>query len=153
MIDKTPNDDVIPAGFKLLPAGYGFTDVLFPLYRRVSESGVEFGLFVSSQHLNSMQICHGGVLLMLADISAASGVNFSIGKKRGSPTINLSLDFVSSAKVDTWIESRAELVTIRKRFGFSSGKITSENNLIARFNGTFFLPDDSDAAPRVQFEG
>ncbi len=152
MRDQISNAEDIPTGFKLLPAGYGFTDVLFPLYRRVSDSGVEFGIFVSSQHLNSMQICHGGVLMMLADITAASGVNFSVGKKSGSPTINLSLDFVAPARVDTWIESRAELVSIRKRFGFCSGTIVSEDNLIARFNGTFYLPHDSDSSSKVKLK-
>ena len=148
MRDQTHNDADIPTGFKLLPSGYGFTDVLYPLYRRVNDSGIEFGIFVSSQHLNGMQICHGGVLMMLADITAASGINFSVGKKSGSPTINLSLDFISPAQVDTWIESRAELVSIRKRFGFCSGTIMSPDNLIARFNGTSYLPDDSDVSLR-----
>ena len=58
------------------------------------------------------------------------GVNLSIGNKSGSPTINLSLDFVAPTRVDAWSESRAELVTIRKRFGFCSGTIISEDNLI-----------------------
>ena len=44
MRDQISNAEDIPTGFKLLPAGYGFTDVLFPLYRRVSDSGVEFGI-------------------------------------------------------------------------------------------------------------
>ena len=39
-----------------------------------------------------MQISHGSVLMMLADITAGSGVNFSVGKTSGSPTISLSLD-------------------------------------------------------------
>ena len=118
----------------------------------MSDSSVEFGIFVYSQHLNSMQICHGGVLMMLADIRVASGVNFSIGKKSGSPTINLSLDFVAPTRVDAWSESRAELVAIRKRFGFCSGTIISEDNLIGCFNDTFYLPHDSNSSSKVKLK-
>ena len=152
MRDETSNAEHIPTGFKLLPAGYGFNDVLFPLCRRVSDSGIEFGIFVSSQHFNSMQISHGGVLMMPADITAGSGVNFSVGKTSGSPTISLLLGFFSPAHVDTWIESRSEQVSIRKRFGFCSGTIIFENNLIARFNETFYLPDDSDPSTKVKLK-
>jgi uncharacterized protein (TIGR00369 family) len=131
----------IPPGFELLPSGLGFTDAIHPCYRRVSEEGVSFGLIVTEAHANSMGICHGGVLMTLADITAGSGVNFACGKKSGSPTINLSVDFISAGRQGEWLQGDVEHVTVKRRFGFCSGAINSCKGVVARFNGTLYLPD------------
>ena len=88
----------VPEGFTPIPEGFGFTDKLQPSYRRLSDGRVTIGLVVMPQHGNTLGICHGGVLMTLADIAAASGVNLARGKRSGSPTINLAVDFISAAR-------------------------------------------------------
>ncbi|TXS95916.1 PaaI family thioesterase [Parahaliea maris] len=124
-----------------MPTGFGYTDTLQPFYRHVTAEEVAFGLHVCSQHANSMGICHGGVLMTMADIAAASGVNHARGELGGSPTINLSLDFISAGKLGDWLEARISEVTVKRRFGFCNGLISNERGIVARFNGTFYLPD------------
>jgi len=131
----------IPEGFERVPDGLGFTDNLQPLYLRRTAEGVAFGLRVGEPHINLMGICHGGVLMTLADVAAASGVNFARGEAGGSPTINLSLDFINAGKRGEWLQAEAGQVTVKRRFGFCSGLISSERHVVARFNGTFYLPD------------
>ena len=133
--------DKVPEGFIKLPTGLGFTDTLQPSYRRIEDDSVSFGLVVAAQHSNSMGVCHGGLLMTLADITAASGVNVARGIKSGSPTINLSLDFISAARLGEWIQADVEQVTVKRRFGFCSGAIYNRSGIVARFNGTFYLPD------------
>jgi uncharacterized protein (TIGR00369 family) len=133
--------DSIPDGFELLPQGLGFTDALQPSYRRIEGDAVSFGLQVQAQHCNSLGTCHGGALLTLADITAASGVNLARGIRSGSPTVNLSMDFISSARQGEWIQSNIEQVSLKRRFGFCSGAIYNGRGIVARFNGTFYLPD------------
>lgn len=133
--------EAVPEGFEPLPAGLGFLDALAPLYRRMPlEKGV-FGLRVDSQHVNMMGICHGGVIMTLADAVAATGVNLARGEMAGSPTINLSIDFVSSAKKGQWLQGTAQEVNIKRRFGFCSGVIESSRGTVAKFSGTFYLPE------------
>jgi hypothetical protein len=117
------SESLIPPGFKLLQTGLGFTDMIQPVYRHLSDEGIHFGLIVSDVHTNTMGICHGGVLMTFADIAAASAVNFLAGKRAGSPTINLSLDFVSPGRLGEWLY------------------INNQAGLVARFNGTFYLPE------------
>jgi uncharacterized protein (TIGR00369 family) len=131
----------VPQGFEPLPEGLGFTDSLQPIYRCVAEDSVSFGLHVAAHHSNSLGICHGGVLMSLADITAASGVNLVAGKLFGNPTVNLAVDFINGARQGEWIEGRVDKVSVKRRFGFSSGGIYSGEKIIARFNGTFYLPD------------
>ena len=133
--------EAVPDGFVRLPEGLGFTDTLQPSYRRVEGDAVCFGLVVEPQHSNSLGICHGGALMTLADITAASGVNLARGKKSGSPTVNLALDFISSARLGEWIEANVEQVSLKRRFGFCNGVIHNHRGIVARFNGTFYLPD------------
>ena len=124
-----------------VPVGLGFADNLQPFYRRIAAAAVSFGLRVDQQHGNSMGICHGAVLMALADIAAASGVNIARGELAGAPTINLSLDFVSAAHMGEWLQADVQLAEIRRRFGFSSGVIRTGERVVARFNGTFYFPD------------
>jgi uncharacterized protein (TIGR00369 family) len=131
----------IPNGFELLPPGLGFTDAIHPCFRRMEEGGVTMGLRVEKHHCNMMGICHGGVLMTLADITAASGVNIVRGKKAGSPTINLSLDFISAGRLGQWLQADITSTTVKRRFGFCSGLISNSEAVVARFSGTFYLPD------------
>ena len=133
--------DAVPEGFERMPGGLGFTDTLQPSYRRIQDDSVAFGLVVEHQHSNSMGICHGGVLATLADIAAASGINVARGMTAGSPTVNLSLDYIAAARQGEWIQANVEQVSVKRRFGFCNGSICNARGIVVRFNGTFYLPD------------
>jgi uncharacterized protein (TIGR00369 family) len=129
-----------PQGFAALPEGLGFTDVLRPVYRKEGDPPI-IGMFVREPHINLLNICHGGVLMTLADVGAAWAINSARGEVRPAPTLNLSFDFISAAREGDWLEARADRVTVKRRVGFSSGVVTSEGRVICRFSGTFYLPD------------
>ncbi len=124
-----------------MPTGLGFTDKLQPLYVCRQGEQARVGLRVQVEHGNSIGICHGGVLLSLADIAAAAAVNAARGIVAGAPTVNLSLDFIAAAKVGEWIESESQNVSLKRRFGFGSGVIRGPRGLVARYNATFYFPD------------
>ncbi len=131
----------VPEGFERLPEGLGYTDTLQPLYRRLDGDTICFGLRISPVHSNTRGICHGGVMMTLADIAAASAVNLARGVFGGAPTVNLSLDFISGAPIGHWLQAESHLVEAKRRFGFSSGILRANEKLVARFNGTFYFPD------------
>ena len=131
----------VPNGFEFLPEGLGFTDNLRPCYRRLRGGELTIGMLVAQQHANTMGICHGGALMTLADIAASSWVRLAKGELAGSPTVNLSIDFIAAAKQGQWIEARAEGSSIKRLFGFSRGVIVNSRGVVARFNATFYFPD------------
>jgi uncharacterized protein (TIGR00369 family) len=131
----------VPEGFELLPLGFGYTDTLSPLYRRVNGEELRLGMIVGKQHSNIMGICHGGALMTLADIAGASWANMARGRVAGAPTINLSIDFISAAKLGQWVEARSEGVELKRLFGFARGVICNEKGVVARFSASFYFPD------------
>ena len=135
------SDDEVPAGFERLPEGLGFSDRLQPSYRRLEGDSVSIGLLVEQHHGNLLGICHGGVLMTLADVAAATGVHVARGVLSGNPTINLSVDFISAARLGQWIQADVQQVTVKRRFAFASGVIVNRDGVVARFNGTFYIPD------------
>jgi acyl-CoA thioesterase FadM len=79
--------------------------------------------------------------MTLADICASSGISVARGVRAGNPTINLALDFVAPARIGQWIQADVHLTNVKRRFGFCSGAIVNSEGVVARFNGTFYLPD------------
>jgi len=131
----------VPPGFEQLPVGLGFIDSLQPVYRRIEGEDARFGIVVTEHHCNSMGMCHGGVLMTLADITAATGANLAHGVVSGSPTVHMDIDFIAPARPGEWIEAVAEQVSAKRRFGFCSGGIYNANGIVSRFSGTIYFPD------------
>lgn len=131
----------VPEGFERLPTGLGFSDALQPSYRRIDGDTASFGLVVGEQHANTMGICHGGVLMTLADMTAATGANLAKGVIAGSPTVHLAIDYISSARLGEWLWAEAEQVSVKRLFGFCSGGIYCGRGVVARFSGTFYFPE------------
>lgn len=149
----------IPDGFEAMPEGLAYSDTLQPYYRLVGGAGeVSFGLRVADSHCNLMGICHGGALMTLADIAAASTVSAQLDAPRGVPTVSLSFDFLSPGRKGHWLQTHTDHVETKRRFGFCSGVIRDGERVIVRYSGTFYVPDhdgmwedavDREAAVRI----
>ena len=127
-----------PMGFERMPEGLGFGDRLQPFYRRVVDGDASFGFFVAPQHLNMMGICHGGALMTLADIAAATSIHLRRERPAPSPTINLSFDFQSPGRAGHWLQTRADHVDLKRHFGFCTGVILDGDTVVLRYSGTFY---------------
>lgn len=136
------SDDNVPDGFEMMPEGLAYSDSLRPYYRRI-EVGREvvFGLQVGDAHCNLMGICHGGALMTLADIAAASTVSAQLDTPRGLPTVSLTFDFLSPGRKGHWLQTRTDHVEAKRRFGFCAGVIVDGEKVIVRYSGTFYIPD------------
>ena len=146
MVDESRT---VPAGFEAVASRPGFSDRLQPYYRRVDGDDVTFGLFVEEQHLNLLGICHGGALMTLADVAAASSLSRLSETPGPMPTINLSFDFQSPGRKGRWLQTQATTVELRRRFGFCSGLVLDGDTVVLRYSSVFYLPDYPMGDPRV----
>ena len=140
-------DAQVPNGYSRMPEGLGFGDRLQPLYRRIDGRDVSFGFVVGPQHVNLMGICHGGALMTLADIAAATSIHLLRETPAPSPTINLSFDFQSAGRAGRWLHTRADHVDPRRHFGFCTGVVLDEDRVVMRYSGTFYNAVDRVRGP------
>ena len=141
----------IPEGFEPFPSDGSFGDVLQPFYMKYSvDKPSVFGLQVQKSHLNPMGICHGGVYMTLMDFSLSANLCFQLGKFVGTPTINFTMDFLSSSTLSDFIWGDIETLKVTNTMGFVQGVIRNAENIpLARANATFKLPNDIDKAPGI----
>ena len=136
------NQDMLDDGFEAFPRGLGFADAISPIFIKTGQAGIVLALRVEQNHLNGINICHGGVLMMLADICCAWNIRTQLPESVAPPTLALSFDFISSAKQGDRLETRLELLEVKRKVGFAGGTIICGEKSCARFNGTFYIPED-----------
>ena len=109
LAQEIPDDP--PAGFEPLPTGPGFNLYLGPIYGRLVEGRLRLGLRVGRRHINPHDSCHGGVLAAFADMQVyVSQQEDERLRPVLTPTIGLTLDFISPATLGEWLEGDTTLL-------------------------------------------
>jgi uncharacterized protein (TIGR00369 family) len=129
----------IPDGFAALPFDTGFVGVNGPLYFRRGEAGrLHLGFRVEERHCNPMGIAHGGMLVTFADMQLPFGARFQGGLPDNFlPTINLSVDFLASAKLGAWVEGETEVLRKTRNLVFAQCNVTADAEPCLRASGIF----------------
>lgn len=126
----------VPAGFKALdlPAN-AFLNANGPVYARYDGERMLLGLRVEDRHCNSMGMCHGGMLLTLADLIFTIGVNVQAKLSRFLPTVNVTCDFLGPAPKDSWLEARVDVLRTTRNLAFAQGLLSADGTPVARISG------------------
>jgi uncharacterized protein (TIGR00369 family) len=143
----------IPSGFEPFAATGPFFSVLGPMYRRGEDDGRSvLGLRVAPGHANNLGVAHGGMLATLAD--STLGINLSRHPRYNRPlvTVSLNTDFLSSAQLGEWLESRVELRRLGSRLAFADCFIEAGGRLVLRASGVFAVAAQGKA-PKDQEQG
>jgi uncharacterized protein (TIGR00369 family) len=134
----------------------GFIDLCGPLYGHWSEADRRFvlGLRVEARHCNPAQMCHGGMLLTLADMTMLLGSNLQNALGRYLVTVNLASDFIAPAPKGAWIEGRVDVLRATRNLLFAQGSLSVGDTLVARINGIFKPTGEPkpDFSPDAYFE-
>lgn len=128
----------IPAGFEPHFRKGPVTEPWEPLYSRRSDSAVDLYFEVRTAHCNSRGILHGGVLAALCD--NVMGLSLGAAQKNAQTniiTINLSLDYIGSAKIGGTILILPRVLRAGGSVGFCDALASCDDRVIARANATF----------------
>lgn len=138
----------IPAGFAPAPFGTGFVDMVGPLYLKQEGRAAMLGLLVEERHTNPAGICHGGMLMTIADMQIGVGVRAHAELRKFIPTVNMTVDFISAAKAGDWIQGSTDVHRVTRNFAFASCLLESAaGETILRANGIVKIPS-GDGLPR-----
>lgn len=128
---------IVPDGFERHTRPSPMTDPWEPIYAKRTEKAVILALRAATPHLNARGLVHGGLLTTLAD--NAMGLSCSLHIE-GAPrllTVNLSMDFLSTAEAGQWIEVDTVFVRAGRSLCFAQAFILADGKPCARANATF----------------
>lgn len=131
------SQSLIPPGFTQHFRRSGLTEPWEPLYSKRLSDAVYIGLWAAEAHANSRGLVHGGLLSALADNAMGLSCAQASNEPIAPVTINLTMDFVSAARLGEWIEFRPSVIKSGRNLSFVSALVMANGRLCARANAIF----------------
>lgn len=135
----------VPAGWTELPLSRGFARVNGPVYGRVAPSGnLMMGFRVGEAHLNGLRVCHGGMLMTVADMLLCFTVTWA-DPRIFVLTVSMGSDFLSSAQAGQWVEGEGRLLRMGRSLAFAECLLMADGEPCLRAHATLKLPREANA--------
>lgn len=131
----------VPDGFTALRLSQpgSFIDANGPLFGKREGKRLVMGFRVEPRHCNPANVCHGAMMLALADMLLGPGAEFELQSGRFLPTVSISADFMAPAPLGAWVEGRADVLKKTNRLLFTQCLIAADGNLAMRASGVVKL--------------
>ncbi|MFL5248570.1 MAG: PaaI family thioesterase [Myxococcales bacterium] len=147
-------EENLPEGFARLDRGGPFLASLGALYAKKTEQGLVIAMRIEDRHLNTRGIAHGGMLVTLAD--SALGIAIATAgqdpsRPRAFVTVNLSVDFIASAREGDFVEAHVGIEKLGARLAFATCFLQVGTRRVLRASGVFATV--TPARPKERFEG
>jgi len=108
-----------------------------PLFSRTIDGAVQIGLQLRAAHCNSRGLLHGGVIAALADNAMGLSCGLSLRSVDGLVTVNLTVDYIGSAKAGQWLQIEPRVLKTGKSMGFADALVAADGVVVARASATF----------------
>ncbi len=108
-----------------------------PLYSRTTDNAVILGFRADRPHLNGRGLVHGGLISALADNAMGLSCGRFLDEGVSVITVNLTLDFVGSARAGQWLEFDTNFVRAGSTLCFAQAMVTADGEPCARANAVF----------------
>lgn len=133
------NDTDVPDGFRpFVYGGPSYFQTLGQLHARDLPDGlIVLGLRLTTAHCNRLGIPHGGMLATLVD--GALGINLHRANPHGLTmvTVNLSLDYLASAREGEWLEAHVKPRRLGRQLAFGDCVLRVGEREVLRATGIF----------------
>lgn len=145
----------IPAGFEPMLSDSPFVNLVGPFYYKEEPQCICIGVVIERKHCNSSGRVHGGLIATMTDLILGANVGIACTpadvlqkfKRDGiTPdpqtlpalvTVNLVVDFLGTAAIGDWLESRAQVHRTGNILSTASASMTCADVQVVRANGTF----------------
>lgn len=127
----------IPADFVPNPRRSPLTDPWEPIYSKQTADAIILGLRLAEPHTNARGLIHGGLIAALADKAMGHSCGHKMGGTVSLVTVNLSVDYIGSAKIGQWLTVESDVLKTGGTICFAQCIIVADGVVIARANATF----------------
>jgi uncharacterized protein (TIGR00369 family) len=128
-------DAGVPEGFVALRKLGGYMANFGQLYLHAEHRTL--AVRIDESHLNNLGIPHGGMLATLADTAIGMMMSLETGRSKSAVTVNLSLDYLDSARPGDWVEARVEFDKLGSRLRYGTCKLVSGERCLLRATAIF----------------
>ena len=122
-------------GWELL-ADAGFIGLVGPSWGRGEGSEAAFAFVAEPRHANLLGVVQGGMLMTFADRALGIGAWNAAGN-RACATVQFDMQFVSSARMDDFVELRPEVVRRTTSLVFMQGSLRAGPRVVAGAHGVW----------------
>lgn len=129
--------DGIPQGFEPNERRSGLTDPWEPIFVCRTDDKFVIGLRAGEQHCNARGFVHGGLIGALADNAMGHSARLHLPEGTRLLTVNLSVDYLSSAAQGQWLSFETEFVRPGRTLAVAQCFVRADGETIARANATF----------------
>jgi len=124
---------LVPEGFRRLQLPRNpYIEANGPLYGRLEGKAFVLGFRCERKHGNPLGMCHGGMLMTLADMLLLLGANIQERIGRFLVTVHLATDFIGAVPEGAWLEGRVQVLKTTRSLLFTQGTMTVEGAPVAR---------------------
>ena len=136
----------VPEGFRALHLPRNpYIEANGPLYGRLDGTDFVLGFRCEKKHCNPVGMCHGGMLMTLADMLLLLGANIQAHIGRFLVTVHLTTDFIGAVPEGAWLEGRVQVLKITRSLLFTQGTMEVEGATVARVSAILKPTGEHDA--------
>ena len=137
-----PNSQELPAGvpkdFRVFDTKSRFVRLCGPMYEKIYEDNtVGLGLLLDEQHLNQLDLAHGGILMTLADNAMGRTLSYQSDWQTSYVTLSMNSQFMQAAKIGEFIHAKATVQRKGRRLVFLECEILSGDKVLFYASATF----------------
>ncbi len=137
MQDDNSQRQAAPPGFTRHFRNSPVTDAWEPLYSKQSDERIVLGLYIREAHTNARGLAHGGLISALADNAMGLTCASRFSTPHSLLTVNLSVDFLGTAKIGEWLEFDTVFAKTGSTLCFAQCYISSNGVICAKASATF----------------
>ncbi len=127
-----------------------FANAAGPWFWRMDNGAPLIGVAIDQKHVSIRGVCHGGVIMTLADLQSLPGSYIAGLRDRLVPTVGFTIDFITPAALGDWLEMKVDLLKRTRKTLFTQAIIRSQTgDVVARSSATFRILSEPHPTGRI----
>ncbi|HZH55966.1 MAG TPA: PaaI family thioesterase [Burkholderiaceae bacterium] len=134
------SEQSVPPGFAPYHRQSSFSNHTGPYYMKAQKGDdLSLALRVEEQHLNRLKVCHGGLLMTLADNAIGDAVLHAFDEPVNSVTVSMSCEFMSPARLGDWLVAETRVNRKGQRLVFVECMVRAGERKVLRASAVMSL--------------
>jgi acyl-coenzyme A thioesterase PaaI-like protein len=138
-------------GYDVFGEPGGFVHRNGPIYINRNGGKPATKMLLTPQHVNSLDIASGGLLMTMLDITLGATVSAEVGYPGICPTVQFNCNLISAACKGDVLTGEAEVSYTTRSLAFATGRLMAGDRVVATASGVFKIPSVArDANGRIE---